>query len=687
MKSAIAQKVVCVILLLHCLAAREVAAEVTPVTDRSGAWRLVMPAEWVVKELDPATMVSSPDERANVVVYAEAVRPGSVDEWFDAMLPVIKEHLEGLIFLGRQPLPVAGLQGLLVRAENVSQGVPMHVDFVLAKGTHHQVMLTCSCPKTDLPFEQANFDHILASLELLQSDQAPVASAAPALGPQPAPSPVPSGTPPPSPVPPPATSATPTTTSAPAPKTAVKPPTVKWENYVSKHLTFTIQKPVGWAVEEEWKESPATLRFTITGPGGLYRVSCTVAQTGEKDAGKLVRSVTADLARQLPSLKPAPAARVKQVGAKTIYLLEGAYTVQGSQRRQFRSLVSGGDGMLLHQRIDAPEGALEPAAPILLQTLANLRVAKNVFPFDEGSTAQAGQKRPEKLPLVPRRLAGGWGGYAAPENWRQTDLGKGRVIASDPSERVFFIAASVDFINPRYANLARVPGVLVAQFMRPHQAFSFACTQQGFGSDFKFQVHDRPDLVQEMRLRFAGGRPCSVEDFLYTFRHKGRPYKGLSMGHCVGDYMDAGYSLGHITVWAPADQFDGWLPTFGKMIGSYELNNERVGAYIAQGLARYYQGIAQLSRQIAANSEQMRRENLQLHMEKGRVSDYTSYLTTRMIMGEYDYLAGASGYVRGDSSGLYTAGGHRITSEPYGESITRGMQEINSRQLFEAVRP
>ena len=48
----------------------------------------------------------------------------------------------------------------------------------------------------------------------------------------------------------------------------------------------------------------------------------------------------------------------------------------------------------------------------------------------------------------------------------------------------------------------------------------------------------------------------------------------------------------------------------------------------------------------------MRRENLELHMQRGRVQDYTSYLTTRMIMGEYDRLAGSLGYVRGDQSGL-----------------------------------
>ena len=91
--------------------------------------------------------------------------------------------------------------------------------------------------------------------------------------------------------------------------------------------------------------------------------------------------------------------------------------------------------------------------------------------------------------------------------------------------------------------------------------------------------------------------------------------------------------------------------------------------------------------QIAKNSEQIRRENLQLFMERGRVQDDTSYQTTRMIMGEYDYLAGASGYVRGDPSGLYTADGNKITSEPYGESITRHMQEINTRQLYQQVRP
>jgi hypothetical protein len=168
---------------------------------------------------------------------------------------------------------------------------------------------------------------------------------------------------------------------------------------------------------------------------------------------------------------------------------------------------------------------------------------------------------------------------------------------------------------------------------------------------------------------------------------KGRWYKGFSTGGCSGDAMRASWRLWHFTIMAPAEEFDAALPTLAAIMGSYELNKEMAGRLMAANLQNYYAGLRNLSNQIARNSEQMRRENLELFMEKGRVQDYVSYQTTRMIMGEYNYLAGASGYVRGDPSGLYSASGSRITNEPYGESITRNMQEINSRQLYEVIHP
>ena len=462
----------------------------------------------------------------------------------------------------------------------------------------------------------------------------------------------------------------------------------QWEKYVSRHYTFTIMKPTGWLVQESWQQKPTKWSCTVSHPSGLYQ--CAVTQglsPGGNDPNAIVRDVVADLFRQHPDLKLAPKARMRDLGKRTVFLFEGTYTKpynQQSYRIQFRNMVAGGDGLMLSQRIDAAEGRLKEAAPILLQTLANLRVARNVVQ-GEGGGAQASPAQ-----WTPHPLAGGWGSLATPTNWQIADLGKGQVIAVDPSQQMYFVVATANFITPRY-NLTRIPNALVSPFAPPHQAMAIACTKQGHGTHFRVvQLHKRQDMEQHARKTFAGGRPCAVEDFLYTFIHKGRPYKGVTLGWSIGNYMNAAWSFGHFTMWAPADRFDAALPTLGRIAASYELNKEKAGQYIADGLARYYAGIKKLSDTIARNSEQIRRENLAQHMERGRVRDYLSYQTTRMIMGEFDYLASASGYqtyVRGDPSGLYDAQGNKITDEPYGESVTRGMQEINSRQLYELVRP
>ena len=263
----------------------------------------------------------------------------------------------------------------------------------------------------------------------------------------------------------------------------------------------------------------------------------------------------------------------------------------------------------------------------------------------------------------------------------------GACIVTDPGQRFYFIVGTADFVTPRYY-VRGVPGVLCSEFRNPSDAFAFSATQTGRASNFNFQfVKQRSDLLQGMRSFSGPLRPVAVEDFAYTCSVKGRPYKGFSTGGCSGDAMRASWGLWHFTIMAPAEEFDAALPTLAAIMGSYELNKEMAGRRIVENLRNYYAGLRNLSNQIARNSEQMRRENLELFMERGRVRDYLSYQTTRMIMGDYDYLAGASGYVRGNPSGLYNADGTKITSEPYGESVTRHMQEINTRQLYEQARP
>jgi hypothetical protein len=343
---------------------------------------------------------------------------------------------------------------------------------------------------------------------------------------------------------------------------------------------------------------------------------------------------------------------------------------------------------MLNQRIEAAEGQLAEAAPLLLQILANLRVAKGIYSFDEGGQmAQPAQGQSQPAQLFPQELGSGWAKLSTPRGWQTADLGQGACIATDAGQRLYFMVAGAEFFTPRYCTRG-VQGVLCSEFRTPSDAFAFSAAQTGRASNFRFQfVKQRSDLLQFMRS-FAGPlRPVAVEDFAYTCTVKGSPYRGFSTGGCSGDAMQASWRLWHFTIMAPSEEFDAALPTLAAVMGSYELNREMAGRRIVDNLQNYYAGLRNLSNRIARNSEQMRRENLELFMERGRVRDYLSYQTTRMIMGEYDYLAGSYGYVRGDPSGLYTAEGNKITSEPYGESVTRHMQEINCRRLYEQVRP
>jgi hypothetical protein len=474
---------------------------------------------------------------------------------------------------------------------------------------------------------------------------------------------------------------------------------IRWEKYVSKHYTFTLLKPAGWTVKESYQESPRMWSLSVADPNGQSQVFSMhgVSPTG-RDAGALIQSVISDLFKQAPGLQLAPTARKRKVdvknaagqktGEKTIVIFEGAYTSQQNQKRQFRTLVTGGDGLMLVQRIEGAEGKLAEAAPLLLQILANLRVARGIYSFDEGGEmAQPAQGQPQPVRLVPQQLASGWAKLSAPAGWRTMDLGKGMCLVTDPAERLYFMVAGSEFVTPRYF-VRGVPGVLASDFRAPSDAFAFSAAQTGRASNFRFLfVKPRPDLLQQMRA-FAGPlRSVAMEDFGYTCTVKGQPYKGFSSGGCSGDAVGASWRLWHFTIMAPSADFDTALPVLAAIMGSYELNKEMAGRRMAENLRNYYAGLRNLSNQIAKNSEQMRRENLESFMERGRVQDYLSYQTTRMIMGEYDYLAGASGYVRGDPSGLYTAEGNKITSEPYGESITRHMQEINTRQLYRQAHP
>jgi len=465
---------------------------------------------------------------------------------------------------------------------------------------------------------------------------------------------------------------------------------VQWERYVSKKHIFMMKKPVGWTVEEGDQENPRFWYCSLTDPSGAYRASMVhgVSPTG-KDVPGLAALLFGNLKKQNPTLDLRPQAWTKDLGnGKQLTVSEGTYADAQGRRKEFKNFLFAGDGTMLNQRIDVPEGELNrpPAQAsewvgVLLESLGSIQLAQCVFDAPPA---------PQPAQLVVHRLPSGWGQLQAPADWQVADLGKGQFIAFDPTKQLCVIVANASFISPQYYR-AGMPGVVCSPFVPPSQAFVKACTAQGAGADFRIlEVKPRQDIVQLLRGGITGGRPCASEDFTYTFTRDGKACKGFTFGFATGDHMNAGFTLSHFTMWATADQFDAARVTLTRILCSYQVNEVAVQRYVADGLRRYAEGIQDLSRTIARNSDAMRRENYELFIRRGESQRYIDYLRTRTIMGEWDYVVrGAGGYevVRADHTGLYDESGNYLTRRAYGEPYTHSMTPIDSRAMFDRYRP
>jgi len=467
---------------------------------------------------------------------------------------------------------------------------------------------------------------------------------------------------------------------------------VQWERYVSQKCIFTLKKPAGWVVTEGDEENPRFWYCSVMDPTGAYQASMIhgASPTG-RDVPALAARLFGNLKKQYPSLDLRPKAWTKNLGDKVLLVSEGTYTDAQNRRKEFKNFLFAGDGTMLNQRIEAPEGELSrpPAQAsewtgVLLETLGSIKLAQYVF------DAPPAQPAPQPVQFVPHRLASGWGQFQAPADWQAADLSKGQFIAFDSTKQLCVIVANASFISPQYYR-AGMPGVLCSSFVPPSQAFVKACTAQGAATNFRIlTVNPRPDVVALLRAGITGGRPCAAEDFTYTFTRDGKACKGFTFGMCTGDYMNAGFTLGHFTMWATADQFDAVRPTLLRILCSYQINEAAAQRYVSEGLRRYAEGIQELSRTITRNSEEMRRENFELFMRRGESQRYIDYMRSRTIMGEWDYVVrGAGGYevVRSDHSGLYTQDGEYLTHRSYGEPYTNSMTPIDSRAMFERYRP
>jgi hypothetical protein len=451
------------------------------------------------------------------------------------------------------------------------------------------------------------------------------------------------------------------------------------EKVVTKKATFVLYVPKGWKASEG--SDGAARHVTATDPKGksvVFFSTGTVSQ-GENPTA-LAKRANASLGRQAKDLEIRNAFSSRD-GSSLVY--DGTYSPAKRGKTEFRSWVSQKGSDFTLSRIEARAGQFEARKPILLTVLSNIRVTKGSF------NTQAAAAAP-KVQLVKYRQRDGSASFLLPQNWQCQDHGKGLFIAGDPAG-YSFISGSVQLLTPQLR--VNAPGVLVSPFLNSHQAWQFITARYGLASNMRFEnVYPRKDLMNQA---VQAGIPASIEEYLYTFTDKeGRTCKGFTFGMSIGTPSGLNWSFRHLTVTAPASQFNAWAGTLGTMMGSYKINERWAQAYAAQGQQRLREMQKQTSAMVARNAQEIRQTMQAAYDERQKSMDYIDYQRTNYIRGQQDWISSMEGgtVYRTDNWGT-----KNTTTGEYGEGkaydyyhyqgknpkYNEQMQAVDSRALWE----
>ncbi len=452
------------------------------------------------------------------------------------------------------------------------------------------------------------------------------------------------------------------------------------QKYVTQQGSFVLYKPPDWTCTEDVQLGFRTI--SVADPSGRFQavLSYGPSPTGD-ELPALAKCLLGRMARQFPDV----ALRTAMTSTNPPRLVfDGACTDAQKGRRQFRCWLSvqGGEFTCLH--IEAPEGRLAEKRSLLLTILSNIKIVKGSFTGSGGPAME--------VVLVPHRLSDGSASFKIPQGWSVQQSGSGLFVANDPTRALSFISASAAVLTPQLR--VQVPGVPVSPFLRPHQALQFLTTQARLATNMRFlEVTPRPEIAQLMSQVYTSG-PVLVEDFLYTCTAAAGSVKGYSLGISFGSYVGANWSFRHLTVAAPADQFDAFAPHFADMLQSYAIDEEWARQYIARGIARLRQLHQQTSQIVARNAEEIRQTMQAAYDERQRSQDYIDYQRTNTIRGQQDWVSSVEGgtIYHTDSWGTKnTATGEYWDGQPYDYVHFEGdnpkyreqMTPIDTRRLWE----
>ncbi len=455
------------------------------------------------------------------------------------------------------------------------------------------------------------------------------------------------------------------------------------QKVVTKSATFVLYAPKGWDVVEG--QQPGYRTVAVSAPGGSVEAALFhgTSPTGG-DVAALTRRFTGGIASRFRDFV-ITASRISPDRRRAVF--DGRFTHPRLGRREMRAWVSAGaDRTFLWESIEAAEGRLAAERRLLLTVLANVRVLRGAY----GAGARA--SAPPPVPLVTYRLTEGSASFKVPRDFRVHELGRGHFVATDPSGLHSFAVADASFLTPRMG--VRPAGTIVSPYLEPHRALPFLMSAAGLASDMRAdRVFPRKDLANAMARVYTAG-PVSIEEFLHSSTVKGRRCRGYTFGISFGSRLDTNWSLTHLSVGAPAEEFDRRLPTFVEMLFSYRVDDAWAKQYVANGLARLRQLQQETARIVTRNAQEIRSMMQAAYDERQKSQDYIDYQRTSYIRGTSDWISSTEGgaVYHSDSWGTKNlATGERWDGQPYNAVNFEGqspkhderLTAIDSRELYE----
>ncbi len=452
------------------------------------------------------------------------------------------------------------------------------------------------------------------------------------------------------------------------------------EKHLSEQAGFVLYKPKGWTVSEGVEHGCRSL--SVTDPDGCFEAAMVygICPSGD-DTAALAKQMLARTGKRFPDLCLEQAMFSKE---KNRIVLEGSYTGPGKVKREFRSWLSCGGGSFLCSKIEASKGKLAGARELLLTILSNIRVTKGSFDL-KGPP-------PIRAELVGYRLQDGSASFLIPRGWTVHELGAGSFIAADAKTGFSFVSASVDILAPKMG--VNVAGVPVSPYLPPHKALEFLAAYQRIATQMRFlEIISREELAGEMKRVYTAG-PVAVEDFLYTCLSGGRQSKGYSMGISFGSRLGTNWNFRHITVGAPLERFDAFLPTIIAMLSSYRIDEQWASNYVAKGIERLQQMQRDTFELVSRNADQIHEMMQAAYEERQKSQDYIDYQRSGYIRGQQDWVSsmeGGTAYHTDSWGTMNRSTGEYFEGRPYDYVNFTGknpkyreqMSPIDTRELWE----